>query len=118
MSNQVAATNQTFLSAWEDKDIDAVIDVLADDFEYYETPFADPITNETAIRDLWQPVPELQTDISLHSTTLSVEEHEGLFRIQDSYIHDGTAKEIDRIFHIRVNDVGNMTYFMQWRESK
>ena len=112
----------SFLKAWEQKNIDAVVNLLSNSFEYYETPIDKPLTSPDQIRNLWSPVPKLKAHISLSFTTLNAEDDFGLFRIQGAYTYgnDSTKKatKIDRIFLIAIDTEGKITKFMQWRESK
>lgn len=118
----IQTTLQEFLNAWEQKDIEEVIDLLADSFEYFESPLEKPLTTKEEVRELWKPVPKFEAKISLSFATLSLEKEFGIFRIEGSYKHtyDKSKKttKIDRIFLLAVNKKGNITKFIQWREYK
>lgn len=53
----------SFKSAWENHDIDAVMALFADDVEYWETPFR-KITSKQSLETEWQVI-RTQQDISL-----------------------------------------------------
>jgi len=116
------STLASFLKAWEQKSIDAVVNLLANSFEYYESPLDKPLTNSDQIRELWSPVPKFEADIKLSFKTLSIEDDFGFFRIEGTYDHTyKRAKKtthIDRIFLLAVDRNGKIIRFMQWRESK
>jgi hypothetical protein len=116
------STLSLFLKAWEQKNIEAVVNLLAGSFKYYESPLDKPLTTPSQIRELWGPVPKFEADISLIYKTLSVEDSFGLFRVMGTYGHTYDEKKkvtkIDRIFLLAVDKSGKITKFMQWRESK
>jgi len=116
------STLESFLKAWEQKNIDSVVSLLADSFKYYESPLDKPLNNLDQIRKLWSPVPTFEADITLSFKTLSIEREFGLFRIEGVYKHtyDQAKKttHIDRVFLLAVDKNGKITKFMQWRESK
>ena len=118
--SKLETTLTNFLKAWENKSIDAVVSLLADKFEYFETPLEKPLTTEKEIRDLWAPVPKVEADISLDYQTMAITQKFGLFRITGTYSETDVKKKflIDRIFLLCINDQGKMTKFMQWRESR
>ncbi len=115
----VQSTLTSFLRAWENKNIEAVLHLLADSFEYFESPLEKPLTTTDQVRTLWSPVPKLNADVSLSFETLAITDEFGLFRIRGTYQHhdDGTVTNIDRIFLLAVEVNGKITKFMQWRES-
>lgn len=114
-------TLAAFLKAWEHKNIDEVVGLLAKSFEYYETPLDKPLTTQEQVRELWSPVPTFEANISLSFETLSINSDFGLFRIKGMYAHtykkSNKTTKIDRIFLLSVDRKGKITMFMQWRES-
>jgi len=117
---QLETTLANFLKAWEDKDIDAVVNLLPDEFEYYESPLDEPLTSKEEVIKLWQPVPKTEANIALDFETVSIGKDYGLFRITGTYSETDVEKKylIDRIFLLAIDDEGKMKKFMQWRESK
>lgn len=111
-----------FLKAWEDKDVDAVLNLMSGHFEYFETPLEQPLTKIEEVRVLWNPVKTFEAEVQLAFNILSIQEEYGLFRIQGSYKHTYEKAEkvtkIDRIFLISIDNNGKITKFIQWRESK
>jgi ketosteroid isomerase-like protein len=118
----IESTLNAFLKGWEEKDIEAVVNLLSDSFAYYESPLDLPLTTKDQVRTLWAPVPKFEATVTLSFETLSIEDSFGLFRITGTYEHtyDKTKKitRIDRIFLLSVDTDGKLTKFMQWRESK
>lgn len=119
---KLESTLNALLKAWEQKNIAAVVDLLSENFKYYESPLDKPLTTKEEVRNLWAPVPTFEADVKLSFETMCVTNEFGLFRILGTYEHnyDGSGKvtKIDRIFLLSVDDKGKMTKFMQWRESK
>ena len=120
--NLLEKTLDSFLKAWEQKSIESVVDLLADNFEYYESPLDEPLTTKDEIRELWAPVPKFEAEVKLSFENMGIQEEYGLFRIKGTYEHDydggNKVTKIDRIFLLSVDGAGKMTKFMQWRESK
>lgn len=115
----VESALQNFLNAWERKDVDAVVNLLADSFEYFESPLDEPLRTKEEVRELWKPVPRFKAKVSLSFVTLSLNKEFSLFRIQGNYKHmDKKTTYIDRIFLISVDNRGKITKFIQWRELK
>lgn len=110
------------LKAWEEKNVEAVVGLMSDDFEYFESPLDVPLTKLQQIRELWKPVETFEAEVKLSFSTLGVEKAYGIFRIKGTYEHtyDQTKKttQIDRIFLLAVDEAGKITKFMQWREAK
>lgn len=114
-------TLDKFLRAWESKDISAVLELLPERFEYYESPLDKPLNNKQDIAELWAPVPETEAEVKLDYKFLADTDEYGLFRITGEYMEGRRSKvlkKIDRIFLIDVDDEGKMCKFMQWREEK
>lgn len=117
-SLEVWVTN--FLKAWAEKNIEAVLGLLADQFEYYETPFDEPLREKTQVAELWKTVPENQTDIFLSYETLAVTDNYGLFRVSGSFVKKNINKRVkmDAVYLVAVDERGLCTKFRQWYEGK
>jgi ketosteroid isomerase-like protein len=120
--NLLESTLSNFLKAWEDKNVEAVVGLMSDDFEYFESPLDAPLTKLQQVRELWKPVKTFEAEVKLSFSTLSVENAYGIFRVKGTYEHTyyKTKKttQIDRIFLLAVDEKGKITKFIQWREAK
>ena len=53
----------SFMNAWKNRDVDAVMKTIANDCKYYETVFGEPCLDYNEIRKLWEVVPTNQKNI-------------------------------------------------------
>lgn len=100
---------------WETKNPDAVIDICADKFFWYETPFDKPLTKREQLLKEWQSVLQ-QDDIHITYDILSINENIGIVNWHAAFTRLPSKEkvELDGIFQVSLNDQGKCTEFRQW----
>lgn len=101
---------------WLDKDPDSIVNILAEDLEYYEDPFQEPLTDKMKVVSEWQAVKNQNiefVDIEiLHETADNV--GVALWRFKEV----GSAEHCGSYF-LKLDDNGKCTHFRQfWNVKK
>jgi limonene-1,2-epoxide hydrolase len=109
-----------FMTAWKNQDVEAVMQTIADDCEYYETVFEKPCQNISEIKKLWEVVPTNQKNIEYSYEIISENKNFCLinFLVKRTMISSEEVQEIDGIFQVAVNEDDQCTFFKQWRAVK
>ena len=107
-----------FRKAWIRKDIDAVMDLLAPNVEYWETPFR-KLTSHDEVRREWQAI-RSQNDIALELAVFHSDgqRHSVIWHLEyrDS---DGRTRELAGTYLIALDDdTGLCIYFHHTGEEK
>jgi len=103
---------------WVEKDIDALSGLVADEFEYFESPFEEPITSVEKLKEVWEGVKE-QNIQSLEIESLITGDIEGLARY--TFINktvDGSIQESVGAYYVLLNTEGRAVEFRQWWMNK
>jgi len=109
-----------FMSAWKTRDVEVVMETIAQDCEYYETVFDRPCETFDDIKKLWKVVPTNQSDIE-YSYKILAQDNESCivnFFVTRKLLPSGVIQDVDGIFQISVDENNKCTFFKQWRSSK
>lgn len=99
---------------WLGKDIQALREIVAEEFEYYEDPFESSFTTWEELEVAWQEVKE-QDIKSLEITVLINGETQGSAHYKFLYIDThGTLHESRGAYYLKLNEAGKATEFRQW----
>lgn len=111
-------------AAWQAGDAQAAIELFADDAEYYETPFDDPMIGKDAISQYWtEGAGKSQKDVHFSYEPLAVVENVGLARWRASFVRipSGNQVELDGFLLAEFDGGGKCSVFREWwhrRESE
>jgi hypothetical protein len=102
--------------AWVTKNPQAAIDLCADNFIWYETPFGKPITTREELLKEWQTVPSNQKDITVSYEIITVSSDFGLAHWSAKFtrIPSGEKAHLDGIYKVSLNERNLCTEFHQW----
>lgn len=99
---------------WKAKDIDAVGQLLAPEFKYYESPFEEPLTALQQIEEAWSEVKN-QEIINLEITPLLASDNEGGAQYSLEYRDvDGEVHSSKGAYYVKLNEGGKAIEFRQW----
>lgn len=104
---------------WETKKPDAVLNLCAKKFLWYETPFNEPLTTEGQLLKEWQNVLN-QEDIYISYQILSTNENTGIAQWHATFTRLSSKKksELDGIFQVSLDKQGRCIEFHQWYNSR
>lgn len=114
MDKTIAAFGQ----GWVNRDPEAVMDLIAHEgLEYYETAFDGPTTSWDRVNELWQIVPENQTDVTWWHEILLADANKALahVKVTRTMLPSGEKQDIDAAFLFGFDAEGKINYFRQWR---
>lgn len=122
MKNKYQEWTTLMMESWRKLEGAKTADLFSEDVEYYETLDAPPCDSFTAVKRLWEVVPENQSNISYKFEVISTNDDCGIinwimhrtFKTETSVLH----QYIDGIFQIKLNENGKCCYFKQWRFTK
>lgn len=99
---------------WLEKDIPALKEIIADEFNYYEDPHLPPIKTLEELESAWQEVKDqniqkLEIDVLIDGQT----EGSGMYHFiySDS---EGIQHESKGAYYLKLNAEGRATEFRQW----
>mgnify|MGYP002152695364 CR=1 FL=1 len=103
---------------WLEKDIPALRAIIADDFTYYEDPFAPAITTWQELQEVWQEIKEQDIKHLAIIATITGE-RQGAARYEFIF-HDshGVQHESRGAYYVALNEAGRATEFRQWWTEK
>lgn len=106
-------------NAWENKNLDSALDLCADKFLWYETPFAEPLRTKAQLLKEWQSVLD-HKDISVSYKILSIDNNVGFAHWNAKFkrIYSNENAELDGIYMVTLNEKGLCTEFHQWYNTK
>ncbi|HUD05260.1 MAG TPA: nuclear transport factor 2 family protein [Patescibacteria group bacterium] len=107
------------INVWEPKNPNGVLDLVAEKFLWYETPFDDLITTKEKLLQEWQTVLD-QDDIKVTYEILSLENNIGIAHWHATFtrLSSGEKAELDGIYKVILDENGKCTEFHQWYNSK
>lgn len=104
-----------FISAWKEYDFIAIGDLFSDVEEYWESPFADPVSGKDNIKKLWDDI-VFQKEIDLNISIIAIENNNAslhwYLKYKDS--RDNAIYEMDGTYFLVFNDNKKCVYFKQW----
>lgn len=119
-------TNQRFndwfeklKNIWVTKNPNGVLDLIAEKFLWYETPFDELITTKESLLKEWQTVLE-QENINVTYEILFVENNTGVAHWHATFIRLPSKEkaELEGIYKVDLDDNGKCTEFHQWYNSR
>lgn len=111
-------TISEFGKAWVDQNPNDIMKLIsADDLQYYESTFDAPTTSWSRVKELWDIVPENQSDITWWHEILAEDKHKALahVKVTRTLQPSGEKQIIDAAFLFGFNNTGKVNYFRQWR---
>ena len=110
----------TMGKAWITRNPELIPPLFADEFKYFESPFADPVTSKKDLLILWQEVPQSQKDVKFNFEIISSSDFRYIAHWQASFTRTPSGKKafLDGIFLINLNSEGLCTLFKQWWVNK
>lgn len=103
-----------FKNSWLEKDVDAVLDLFAEDVDYWETPF-ERIHKGADLRVLWKEILLLE-DMRLDYEIVSADKERRKYGVRWHFSHLGG--ESAGSYLIGLNEQGLCTYFYHSAQSK
>jgi hypothetical protein len=90
--------------------------LFAEDANYYETPFAEPIAGREAIYQYWGKGAQRLTDKSSSYEILAVKDNLGIARWQAKFtvIESGKRLALDCLFLVEFDDNDKCSVFREW----
>lgn len=108
----IAGSLQT---AWQQKDFDLLYSVIAENVEWYETPFDDPLLSPDEIIGQWQKDLFDQHEINADIRLLDCVDERGYYHFGASWTNNaGERYTLDGVFEILIDEEGSITRFRQW----
>ena len=109
-----------FMTAWKEKDVEAVMRTISKNCKYYETVFDESCSSFDDIRKLWEVVPTNQKDIEYNYKIILKNDEFCIvnFFVKRTLIPSGVVQNIDGIFQISLDENGLCSFFKQWRSVK
>jgi len=100
---------------WENKIPDEIVNICADNYLWYETPFAKPYQNKEQILADWRGILN-QENISMTYEILDVGDDFGIAHWHASFLRLPSQEEVvlDGIFKVSLDDQGKCLEFHQW----
>src|SRR3990167_3418872 len=102
-------------TAWESKNPNAAIDLVAEKFIWYDTPFIKPITNKQELLDEWQSILD-HKDVVMTYEIICIKNNIGLAHWHATFIriHSNEKVKLDGIYQVSLDENGKCTEFHQW----
>jgi hypothetical protein len=105
-----------FRERWIAKDIDGVIELFADDVEYFETPYQE-IEDLEALREEWKSIRN-QEDINLSYEIYSRDGSKFTVKWDLKYSQDQDWNHLKGIYLIELNEENKCVKFWQYLQSE
>ena len=106
---------ESLKQGWLDKDIDAVLNLFADDVDYWETPF-EQLENKEQLKEAWQAIND-QKDIQLEFEVYASTGSKHAIYWQLAYVDaDGGEQDWAGTYLLELNVDGVCTNFYQTGE--
>ena len=107
----------SYRSAWEERDPDAVIRLFAEDATYQETPFSQPMRGREAIRQYWsRAVVAYQEAIQFGYEVLAITEVSAIAHWWASFVRvsSKTQVSLDGVFVLAFDKSGRCQELREW----
>lgn len=104
---------------WETKNPNAVVDLCAEEFLWFETPFNKPFTTKEGLLEEWKSILD-QENISVSYEILGINENVGIAQWKATFVRLPSKEEItlDGIFKVSLDEQGKCIEFHQWYNAK
>lgn len=105
--------------AWENRDPQAAADLCAENLEYLETPFSEPLKTKKEVLEEWKSV-ENQKDVSLSYEIISIFGNHGIAHFSATFTRIPSSKKVhlDGIFQVKLDENNLCTEFRWWYNEK
>jgi hypothetical protein len=102
--------------ACEDSDPKAAAELFAQNAEYYETPFDDPMVGQDAIYQYWSEASHTLKDVQFSYEILAVEGNLGiaLWQGKSVSVRSGNHVALDGVFLVEFDEQQKCTMFREW----
>ncbi|NTW13779.1 MAG: hypothetical protein HGA31_01980 [Candidatus Moranbacteria bacterium] len=115
MKNHVEHWFAELKRVWIDKDIEGVRELLSNDFEYFENPFAPPLTSWETVREAWQGIRD-QNISRLEIVSLLTEDSGGMAMYELTFEDgNGIVHDVRGSYYVRLDSLGKATGFRRWK---
>lgn len=106
-------------TTWETKDPEMALDLVADEFIWFETPFQTPITSKEDLLKEWESIQD-HKDITMTHEILSYSDNMGIVKWCAKFkrISSNTDAELEGIYLVKLDSKGKCVEFHQWYNSK
>ena|SRR3989344_5429069 len=106
-------------NVWESRKYKNVINLVANKFLWYETPFSKPLKTKTELLKEWKSILN-QEDVHVSNEILSVSGSVGISKWRATFtrLPSKQKSELEGIFKVSLNEKGDCFEFHQWYNSK
>jgi hypothetical protein len=106
--------------ASKENDPQASAELFAQDAEYYETPFANPMVGREAIYRYWEAGAQTLTDKEFSYEVLAVKGNTGIGRWQGTFVNatSGSRVALDCVFLVEFDGHKECSVFREWWHSQ
>jgi hypothetical protein len=106
---------QVLSEVWEKKEYGLLQEYLAEDIEWREGPYKDPIISRRDVVRLWRNDLATQNNIKVSTDILATDGNKGCYHFAASWVDvDRGGIEIDGIFLVVLDELGKVQNFNQW----
>jgi hypothetical protein len=106
---------QILTKVWVKKDFELLQEYLAEDIEWREGPYKDPILSPRGVVQQWRNDLATQNKIKVSTNILATDGNKGCYHFVASWADAGRGLiEIDGIFLIVLDEQGKIQTFNQW----
>jgi len=110
----------SFMYAWQQRDVETIMNIISKHCIYFETVFDTPCSSFDNIKKLWEVVPKNQKNIEYNYEILI--ENDKLcivnFFVKRMLIPSEVKQQINGIFQIPLDEDNKCCFFKQWRAIK
>ena len=105
--------------AWENRDPQAAADLCAENLEYFESPFLEPLKTKKEVFEEWKSV-ENQKDVSVSYKIMNVSGGTGISHFSATFTRVPSREQVhlDGIFQVKLDADNLCTEFRWWYNSK
>lgn len=102
--------------AWITRNPQAVVDLCAENFVWYEIPFGKPLKTKQELLSEWQTVPTNQKDITVTYEIITVTEQFGIahWNAKFTRLPSEEKAHLDGIYKVFLDENNLCTEFHQW----
>jgi hypothetical protein len=104
---------------WESRKPEEIVEIVADEFAYYESPFEKPYTTKEDLVNDWRGILN-QENIKVDYQILAIQNNLGIAAWQASYekVESKEKVELSGIFAVKLSSEGKCTEFRMWYNTK
>jgi hypothetical protein len=104
--------------AWQSKHPELLLPIMAEEFNWYESPFEAPINDAHTLLSLWKNDLSKQKDIKTNFQVLIDNKLEQVSKVEVNFIRNDNKEINSGVFVIKLNSKGKIIEFRHWWESK